>query len=327
VARPAAERAHDLAARPRVAGLHDVSRVLVTGASGFVGRHAVDALARRGHEVWARRVDLHDPAAREAAVREARADSLLHLAWYAEHGRFWTSTENVRWVESSLALLRAFAEAGGRRAVLAGTCAEYDWSDPPERLVEAQARVAPATLYGAAKHGLHTVARAYARQTGLSLAWGRIFFTFGPGEPAGRIVPSVALRLLAGEPAPVTSGEQLRDFLAVEQLGDAFAALVGSDVDGAVNVASGRAVALRDVVAELAGVIGRPELVRFGALEQRPGEPERLVADVRRLREEVGWTPGESLRDGLARTVAWWREQQASGAAQAAQAASRGART
>jgi len=305
-----------------------LSRVLVTGASGFIGRHAVVALRDRGHDVVAvrsrrgvavnpsegvtwRSVDLHDQGAARAVVDEVRPDSLLHLAWCAEHGKFWDAPENLTWAGSTLNLLRAFTEAGGRRAVFAGTCAEYRWADLIAPLDERAAAVEPATLYGAAKHGTHEIAAAYARQTGLSIAWGRVFFTFGPGEPTGRLVPSVALRLLEGQVAPVTSGHQVRDFLPVEDLGDAFAALLGSGVEGPVNLASGRGVALREVIAEVAKLVGRPELVEFGAVAQKPGEPHLIVADVGRLADEVGWMPREPLSEGLRRTVAWWERQAA----------------
>jgi nucleoside-diphosphate-sugar epimerase len=295
---------------------------MVTGASGFVGRHAVDALVARGHEViavtsretaeerrpgvrWVRS-DLLQPDAARELMGGAPATHLLHLAWYAEHGAFWTSAQNLEWVAASLRLLRAFAEAGGRRAVVAGTCAEYVWGDDG-RLVEGRTPTLPATLYGAAKDGLRVIAQAYARQEALSLAWGRVFFCFGPGEPAGRLVPSVARALLRGEEAPVTHGEQIRDFLAVDELGDAFAALLESAVEGPVNLASGEAIALRDLVAIVGEAAGRPELIRYGALEPRPGEPAEIVAGVERLRHEVGWSPRRPLRDGLVSAVQWWR--------------------
>jgi nucleoside-diphosphate-sugar epimerase len=300
-----------------------VTRVLVTGASGFIGRHAVDALVARGHEVvavsshavegedrpgvrWVR-CDLLAPGAAASLARAVQAPQLLHLAWYAEHGAFWASARNLDWVSDSLGLLRAFGEAGGRRAVLAGSCAEYAWGiDGP--CAEATTPLAPQTLYGAAKHGLGVVADAYARQTGLSLARGRIFFCFGPGEPPGRLVPSVTRALLDGEEAPVTHGEQIRDFMAVEEVGDAFAALLDSDAEGAVNVASGEATRLRDLVAMVGRVCGRPELIRYGALPQRAADPPEIVADVGRLRTEVGWRPRESLDAGVARAVAWWSD-------------------
>lgn len=282
-----------------------MSRVLVTGASGFIGRHTVEPLRAAGHEVKAvgsRDSDLLDPAAVERLVDEARADVLVHLAWYAEPGAFWSSEENLRWVGASLCLLRAFAAAGGRRAVIAGTCAEYDWSHT--LLSERTTPLAPSTLYGECKHALHRVAERWG---GLSLAWGRVFFLYGPGEHPARLVSSVASALARGEPASCSSGEQVRDFLHVADVGAAFAALTGSEVEGPVNVASGEGVSVRDVVTTLGELAGRPELVQLGALPQRPGEPPELVADVARLRDEVGFTPAFGLREGLERTVSWWR--------------------
>jgi nucleoside-diphosphate-sugar epimerase len=288
-----------------------MSRVLVTGASGYVGRQVVEALRRRGHDVVAGSsrprdgavaADLLAPGGAVALVAEAGAERLVHLAWYAEHGRFWTAPENLDWVGATLALLRAFREAGGERAVVAGSCAEYAW-DGEGPCTEGATPREPATLYGAAKHAAHVVSEAYARQESLSLAWGRIFFSFGPGEAPGRLIPSVAGALLRGEEAPVTGGEQVRDFLAVEELGDAFAALLDSDVRGAVNVASGRGVPVRDVVAMVARAAGREDLVRYGALPPRPGDPAAIVADVARLEREVGWTPRETLEEGIERTV------------------------
>jgi nucleoside-diphosphate-sugar epimerase len=306
-----------------VAGFSIVTRVLVTGARGFVGRHAIDALAARGHDVVAvtRRApegeqrpgvrwvesDLLQPNSARSLVAVARATHLLHLAWCAEHGAFWTSRENLDWIGASLRLLRAFAEADGRRAVVAGTCAEYAWG-LEGRCVEGVTPTVPATLYGAAKHGLGVIAQAYAQQEGVSLAWGRVFFCFGPGEAAGRLVPSVARALLRGQEAAVTRGDQIRDYLAVDELAAAFAALLDSSVEGAVNLASGEPIALHDLVAMVGEAAGRPDLIRYGALAARPGEPAEIVASVDRLQNEVGWRADEPLSDSVARTVRWWRE-------------------
>jgi nucleoside-diphosphate-sugar epimerase len=309
-----------------------VSRVLLTGATGFVGAHTLASLLANGHEVHAlaRRAGTDasgvvwheaDLLAGAEILEWVRPEVLVHLAWYAEHGKFWSSPENVRWVEASLALLRAFAQAGGRRAVLAGTCAEYEWS---REVYPEDAPQLPGTLYGAAKHGLYEIAMAYAEQVGLSLAWGRLFFLYGPDEAPARFVPSLIRSLLAGEPARMTDGAQRRDFLHVADAGAAFAALADSEILGAVNVASGTGVALRELAEQIerrvcAGeppegrAVGDRGLLRVGALATREGEPPALIADVGRLREEVGWSPQIGLEEGLDSTVAWWREHLARG--------------
>jgi nucleoside-diphosphate-sugar epimerase len=295
-----------------------VSRVLVTGATGFVGRHALAPLAERGFEVHAvarrrgtdrlatwHELDLlrDDPVPLLARLRPTH---LLHLAWNVEPPDYWRSPENLRWVEASLRLLRAFSGAGGSRAVAAGTCAEYDWS--AGLCDEAETPLAPATLYGTAKDALRRLASAYAREAGLSLAWGRIFFCYGPDEHPSRLVASVARALARGEEAPCSEGRQLRDFLHVADVAAAFVALVGSELEGPANVGSGVGVPVREVVARLAAAAGRPDLVRVGVLPPRPDEAPVVVAGLRR-RAELGWTPRIDLDEGLAETLAWWRRR------------------
>jgi len=209
-------------------------------------------------------------------------------------------------VEASSRLLRSFRRAGGQRVVAAGTCAEYDWTDG--NLSEAATPLEPATLYGAAKLALYRLQTAHARQFELSAAWGRIFFLHGPYEDPRRLVSSVVSQLLAGRNAETSEGTQIRDFLHTADLGSAFAALLDSEVEGPVNLGSGDPTSIRSVVELLGTITGRSELLRIGAREAAPNDPPRLLADVERLRSEVGWAPRFSLREGLEATTSWWRE-------------------
>jgi nucleoside-diphosphate-sugar epimerase len=296
-------------------------KVLLTGASGFIGRYALDVLTHAGHEVHAvsrhaqalpggaigHEADLLRPGAAETLVRQVRPTHLLHLAWYALPGSFWSAPENELWIDASLRLVRAFGEAGGQRAVIAGTCAEYAWGEPLLR--EQLTPLEPATLYGASKHAAHIAAEAVARELGVSLAWGRIFFLYGPGEHPARLVCGVARGLLAGEQVPTTDGYQLRDFMHVRDVASAFVALLGGGVSGAVNVASGKGLPVRDLVTLIAEETGGIERVRFGELAPRPNDPAIIVADVDRLHTDVGFAPAIDLRAGIAETVAWLRDR------------------
>lgn len=297
-----------------------MSRVLVTGAGGFIGRGTLAPLRARGFEVHAvstrerlagdgvrwHAADLLAPGAAERVVAAVRPTHLLHLAWDTTPGAFWSTPENACWVEASLALLRALADCGGERAVIAGTCAEYAWADEIH-CVEDETPLEPATRYGASKHALRLAAERHAAETGMALAWGRVFFVFGPHEHPARLVSSVASALVRGEPAELSRGDQVRDFLYSEDLAAAFVALLASGVEGPVNLASGEPTPIRALAEALAAAAGRPDLLRFGARPARRGEPAALTADVRRLREDVGWAPPRTLRERAADSVEWWR--------------------
>src|SRR6185295_11619834 len=129
---------------------------------------------------------------------------------------------------------------------------------------------------------------ALAAAAGFSLIWARFFLLFGFYEEPRRLIPSIMRGLLAGEPVALSSGRQIRDFLDTRDIGAALASLLDSTVSGAVNVASGRGVTLREAGELLADIAHRPKsLLRFGVLADREREPKSLVADITRLTQQA----------------------------------------
>lgn len=260
---------------------------------------------REGAGIRWHQADLLDARKTAALIARLRPSHLLHFAWYTEPGKYVTSLENFRWVQASLNLLLAFARHGGTRAVLAGTAFEYEGDHGA--CCETGTPLKPNNAYGACKAALQSMLAAFAEQAGVSAAWGRIFYLYGPHENPRRLVASVVRSLLKGEPALCSPGEQVRDFLYVEDVADAFVTLMESGVCGAVNIASGQPITVKGVVQAIAEQMARPDLVRLGALPARPNEPHVLVADVGRLTHEVNWRPRYDLTTGLAKTIAWWQ--------------------
>ncbi len=299
-----------------------MKKVLLTGARGFIGTHSLEALLDRGFEVHAvsskgrfnsypeqvvwHHADLHNAEHILRLMAGVKPEYLLHLAWDVTHGEYWQSLENLRWVKTSIGLLQAFIDAGGRRVVMAGSCAEYDWHYG--YCSEGLTPLKPATLYGTCKDALQSVLEATGRVTGLSTAWGRLFFLYGPGEHVGRLVPVVISALLNGENALCTHGEQIRDYIYIKDAAAAMVDLLNSEVKGPVNIASGRAVVLKDLISAAAEIVGRPDLVKLGALEAADDDPPLLLANTRRLNEEVGWQPRYDLHQGLQETIDWWKK-------------------
>lgn len=299
--------------------------VLVTGGTGVIGRWVVRALAADADQVHvvgrtvgtsallagvvAHDVDLLQRSQRQLLLEQVQPREVVHLAWETTHGHFWDSPLNQEWEEATVELVRHARELGAERVVVAGTCAEYDWSDldPADGLcTEGSTALRATSSYGRAK------ARALERLSSLPdadawLGWGRIFSPYGPGEAPARLVPSLVTALLDGRRAQVANPGLVRDYLHAEEVGRGFVALLRSQVGGAVNVASGQPVSLGQLARQIGEVVGRPDLVQLGEGSPRPGEPVRLVADVSRLKQEVGFHPDADLVVGLRNVVAWWR--------------------
>jgi nucleoside-diphosphate-sugar epimerase len=297
-----------------------VKTVLVTGASGFIGSHCVPPLIERGYEVHATSTktfngnrdgvnwhscDLLGAGSARALLADVKPTHLLHLAWYVVPGKLISAPENFSWVHSSMDLLREFSEQGGKRVVACGSGYEYDWNYGycSERLTP----TVPNTIYGSCKQALCVLQQSFAAHAGLSSAWGRVFFLYGPNEHPQRLVSSVILSVLDGTPAKCSHGRQVRDYLHVHDVANGLVALLDSDVRGAVNVSSGQATALREIVLAIGRLLGRPELIQLGAIPARANDAPLVVGDNSRLVAELGWQQQYDLESGLQQTIDWWK--------------------
>jgi nucleoside-diphosphate-sugar epimerase len=209
-------------------------------------------------------------------------------------------------LRASLHLARTLAESGCRRLVVTGSLFEY--ADATGQVTESSP-TRPRHLYAASKLALFEALAPYCRLAGMELAWPRLFYQYGPYENPQRLIPVVINALLRGQRAELTPGEQVGDYLHVEDTAAAIGAVARSSVTGAVNIGSGQAVRIRDVALRIGQFLERPDLIVFGAKPYTPDAPMNLVADTTRLRQQTDWQPRFTLDSGLRQTIAWWKDR------------------
>lgn len=283
-------------------------KVLVTGATGLIGSCAVSQLMNSGFDVLAVSrsgegtsgisLDVHDYDSVSAFMKRERPEYLLHLAWNVNPG-FYTSSDNLDWVVSSLNLLKIFAQNGGKRAVFAGTCCEYDMSYG--FLQEDVTPLKPDSLYGTAKLSLYELASSWSAQMNLSFAWGRIFFLYGKNERRERIVPYIIDSFLKGEKPALKYPFILRDYTHSSDIAAGMTALLMSDFNGAVNISSGKAISLREIAEKAAMLIGCPVPEYQEVYDENM--PPLVIGDCRRLNHVIGFIPSVSWEEGLSEVI------------------------
>ncbi|WP_310830501.1 NAD-dependent epimerase/dehydratase family protein [Paenibacillus pedocola] len=296
--------------------------IIITGANGFIGRHVLNELAGREDQVYALTsshenkintknitwisVDLlNENELREMFSLINSPTHLLHLAWDTTPGQYWNSASNLKWLKASMSLFDMFCSAGGERIVGIGSCAEYDlkwgicreFDTPP----------AYNSIYGSSKNSLHHILMSYQQSYGISCAWARVFYLYGPWEHELRLVPSVILSLLKGDQAKCSHGQQIRDYLYVKDAAKALVKLLDTQIEGPVNVGSGEPIRLLEIVYTIADILGRKELIHLNAIPAPKDEPGIVLADVERLKQDVGWNETVTLEKGLYETIEWWR--------------------
>lgn len=271
--------------------------VVVTGASGFIGRHVVAACRAAGQDVLSIPHRWRDRAELSALLETEDVDRCIHLGWYAHPRDYLTNNaENLRSLQDSLDLVEVLVAAGCTKLVVSGTCAEYASSSDALREVNP---VRPWSVYGATKACLHLLLKSSFCDAGLAVVWTRLFNLTGPGEDPSRLLPFVASKLRKGETVSLSPGVQRRDYLDVRDVASALVHLATVNVSGTYNICSGRPISLRTMLIELAEVCGAPSsLLRFGDRNYGPQESMFVVGDPSELRA-LGWDRRYTLTETL----------------------------
>ncbi len=293
-------------------------RVLVTGGTGFIGRNVVDELIRRGYEVHSLvyppfapekeglvqyEMNLLDNKQLEEFFNLHSFENLIHLAWYVGP-KCHIHDLNLDWTIATLNLLKLFKESGGKKFLGAGTISEYEYKYG--YLVEEQTPTDPQTLYGNTKNAIFNIAKVYCKQNNIEFKWPRIFNLYGPAEKPQRLMTSVINSCLKGEDVKVSDCLKFQDYLHVEDTARGIVDVFESDIQGAVNICSGKPMQLRTIVEKIAQLTNFKGNILWGAIPAAFGDD--LVAGNNEKLKSTGWTQKYSLDEGLKMTIEWWKD-------------------
>jgi len=291
-----------------------MKKVLLTGATGLIGKYAIEPLLNLGFEVFAVssktppstqginwvKADLFDSGKIKEIFEQIQPEYLLHLAWDTTVGSYLESDLNIDWLDASLDLLEQFKINGGKRAVFAGTCFEYDFQDLP--LNEFTSKINPISIYAKCKNSLNEQARLFSKENDISYAWGRIFYVYGENEQDARLFPYIINNLKQDKEVVISSGELIKDYMFAGDIASAFAKILDSEVTGNINICSGEPIKIKDIVTLIAKKLGKDQLVKFKDVGDK-NQPKIIVGDNSRLINEVKFRAKYSLNEGINKII------------------------
>lgn len=277
-----------------MSGHESKRKIVVTGASGFLGSHIVRRLLQEGYDVKAvvregnQKRELPLSVTNGATItkdvfnedaswwQEVCKDSfaVVHSAWYSVPGKYADAEENLKCLTGSLTLAQGALAAGVLKFVGIGSCFEYDLSIGPATI---ETPLQPESLYAASKVALFHVLSNLFRAGNSQFVWARIFYLYGEGEHSQRLFPYLHDRLSKGLPAYLSDGTQIRDYLDVNVAAGQVVAMLEDSREGPVNVCSGQGISVREFAEKIAADYGATELLHFGARERNQFDPDFAV--------------------------------------------------
>ena len=261
-------------------------RVLLTGASGLIGKEAIEPLQDLGFEVFApdlEEFNLFDENLVNSYLDKVKPAYLLHFAWFTGVG-YLESELNFKFLNSSVDLLEKFIKYGGKRAVFSGTCFEYEFCNEP---IKETQKLNPQTTYAKCKNELRQKAEEVAKNNDISFAWGRIFYVYGRNESENRLGGALTNKLAKNEVVTINFAQLQRDYVYTKDIARAFSTILNSDIVGCVNIAKNQGMTLEDFALEYAKQLGKEDYLKIQ--HERSNQPLKIIGDNTRLTEELGF--------------------------------------
>ncbi len=275
-------------------------RVVITGAGGLIGKEALEPLENSGFEVFClktKECNLFDYEAVENYFQKIKPEYLLHFAWFTGEG-YLESELNTQYVNASLNMLKSFKENGGQRAIFTGTCFEYEFKNTP---LKENDKLNPKTLYAKSKCELHEKAEIYCKNNNISFGWGRIFYVFGHKESEKRLTGAILKKLRNNERVEVNCGQLIKDYVYTKDIARAFVKFLDSNIEGCVNICTGKGIFLETFAKKIAKAMNKEELLKIEYKET--SQPPMIIGDNTRLLKEVGFQFKYSFEEAIERII------------------------
>ncbi|MDR1696337.1 MAG: NAD(P)-dependent oxidoreductase [Endomicrobium sp.] len=292
--------------------MNSSKKVILTGASGLIGKEAIEPLKNLGFDIYALTIDspevwthgrmnalqkqvtlvpcdLFNPQEIKSVFEKIKPSHLLNFAW-ATTGDYLSSNINFDFLTASLNLLKHFSENGGKRAIFAGTCFEYKFKMTPLNETD---EVSPETVYAKCKNHLRELSQLYCAQNNVSFSWGRIFYVYGHGENEKRLTAHIIKSIKENKEVIINSGSLIRDYIYSKDIAGGFVKLLDSGVEGIVNICTGKGITLADYALTIANKLGRPDLIKI--LNEPTNQPPVIIGGNTRLTNEAGYQIQYSL--------------------------------
>ncbi len=301
-------------------------KFLITGATGFVGSHVARLLVKQGHEVYAiirenaniwrisdivDSIDIfHADLASESQKIEdylgnVVPDICIHLAWYTEPTNYLNAKENIYSLQASINLLLQLSKIGCRRFIGVGTFFEYDFN---LGYLSESSTIKPLSLYATTKVAFSNVLQGFGSVHAMEIVWARLFCQYGPMEDERRLVAGTIVSLMRDQLMKTTKGEQVRDFLHIEDTASALCCLACSNFTGEINIGSGYPITVKEILSQISSLMGKYNLIDMGALPYRTSETMFICSNNYLLKEQVNWQQKFNLTNGLEDTIRWYAE-------------------
>lgn len=263
-----------------------MKKILVTGINGLIGQYIAEPLKDLQFEVYGigrkelktdkfyyKKCDINDSLQIYNLFKEVKPQYLIHLAWDTNKG-YLESDDNFNLLSSSINILKYFKENGGKKALFTGTCFEYKFKNSP---IKENDELKPNTIYAKCKNYLREISELYCNKHGMNFCWGRIFYTYGDNERSNRLFPHIINSLINGQQVVINHSQLKRDYMFAGDIARALSLIIDSNINGSINLCSGKAVTLENIALIIAKKLNKVELLELKNLKTE--EPDIIVGD------------------------------------------------